>query len=129
MIFEKATRHKLRFQYKGSQTVEDLWDLKLEDLDHIYSGLRAEQRASETDSLLKKTSKEGIILALKIDIIKHIVDVKQSEAEIRVKRAETREQARRIREIIAQKKDEALAGMSLEDLEKRAGELDDDGGE
>jgi hypothetical protein len=125
-MFEKAARKKLRFQYRGLQSVEDLWDLKLEELDKIYSGLRAEQKASEDDSLLKKSTRAGRELELKVDIVKYVVVTKQAEADARVQRAAKREKARRVREILAQKKDEALAGMSLEDLEKMAGDLEDD---
>lgn len=34
-IFEKATKEKYRFPFKGQVSVEDLWDLKLQDLDSI----------------------------------------------------------------------------------------------
>jgi hypothetical protein len=126
-MFEKAVRQKLRFQsQKGPLSVEDLWDLGLEALDKLYSFLRTEQKASEDDSLLKKATKVGRELELKISIVKHVVMTKQAEADARVQRAAKREKARRVREILAQKKDEALAGMSLEDLEKMAGDLEEE---
>lgn len=34
-IFEAATRYKYRFPFKGMISVEDLWDLKLQDLDSV----------------------------------------------------------------------------------------------
>lgn len=125
-MFEKAARQKLRFQYRGPQSVEDLWDLKVEELDKIYSTLRVEQKASEDDSLLKKATKAGRDLELKIAIIKHIVAVKQTEADARVQRTVKREKAQRVREILAKKKDAVLGEMSVEDLEKMAGDLDEE---
>ena len=35
-IFEAATRYKYRFPFKGMISVEDLWDLKLQDLDSVF---------------------------------------------------------------------------------------------
>ena len=68
-LFESATRNKIRFDYRGSISVEDLWDLSVEELDIIYKNLMTKKKASETESLLteKKTSRA---LETKIEIVK-----------------------------------------------------------
>ena len=42
-IFEAATRYKYRFPFKGMISVEDLWDLKLQDLDSVFKLLNKEK--------------------------------------------------------------------------------------
>lgn len=123
-MFEKAVRQKVRFAYKGSLSVEDLWDLPLEGLDSIYQKLRAEQKEMETDSLLKTRKSGSALLELKVDIVKHIVSVKLDEQEERKVKRERAEEKKRILEIMARKQDAALESSSLEDLEKRLKELD-----
>ena len=58
-----------------------------------------------------------------IEIIRHIVAVKQQEAEERLKAKERREQKQRIMEIMADKQDEALKGKSLDELQKILDEM------
>ena len=35
-LFEVAVREQYRFHYKGVQTVEDLWQMGLQDLDSLF---------------------------------------------------------------------------------------------
>ena len=51
-IFERATRMSLRFNFKGLISVEDLWDLSLQDLDSIYKILNSKLKQSSEESLL-----------------------------------------------------------------------------
>ena len=116
--FEVAAKKKLRFPYKGSITVEDLYDLPVQELDKIFKVLRQKQKASEEESLLTTKSDEDSLLDVQIELVKHIVEEKQQAAEAAKKAAETRAQNQRIKEIIASKKDAALQNMSIEELEK-----------
>ena len=117
-LFEGAARAKYRFPFKGSITTEDLWDLSLQDLDRIFKTMNAEVKQTQEESLLKVKDEHSEILERKIEIVKHIVSVKQAEAEAMKDAANRKAQKQRILEIIAKKEDDALANMSLDDLKK-----------
>jgi hypothetical protein len=122
-IFEYAVRNKIRYQFKGQITVEDLWDLSLENLDSIYKALNKQVKLSEEESLLSTKSDVDNELDIKIKIIKRIVAVKLAEREAAKKDAEIAAQKQKIMSIIASKKDEALQSNSIEELEKMLANL------
>lgn len=122
-LFEIATRNRYRFNYKGVMTVEDLWSLRVEDLDAIFKMLNRQKKTSDEDSLLATKSAEDQDLANKIDIVRYIVSVKLAEAAERVSAAEKKAQRDKIMEIVAKKKDKALEDMGIDDLMKKLEEL------
>mgnify|MGYP000358550439 FL=1 len=122
-LFEIATRNRYRFNYKGVMTVEDLWSLRVEDLDAIFKMLNRQKKTADEDSLLATKSAEDQDLANKIDIVRYIVSVKLAEAAERVSAAEKKAQRDKIMEIVAKKKDKALEDMGIEDLMKKLKEL------
>lgn len=123
--FETATRRKLRFQTtKGNLSIEDLWDVPLTVLDEAYKGLSRQIRDAEDDSLLSKKDSGAEEASLKRDLVKHVVQVRQAEATEKTARAARRAQAARVRELIAQKNDEALAGKSTDELNALLAELE-----
>lgn len=122
-LFEIATRNRYRFNYKGVMTVEDLWSLRVEDLDAIFKMLNRQKKTADEDSLLATKSAEDQDLANKIDIVRYIVSVKLAEAAERVSAAEKKAQRDKIIEIVAKKKDKALEDMGIEDLMKKLEEL------
>ena len=122
-IFEVATRQKYRFPYKGSISVEDLWALPLTELDSIFKGLNAKAKQAQEESLLETKSKEDEETAIKIEIIRHIVSVKQAVAVAREKAKENKEMKQRLLEIKAVRENKRLEGLSDTDLEKMIAEL------
>ena len=118
-LFEIATRNRYRFNYKGVMTVEDLWSLRVEDLDAIFKMLNRQKKTADEDSLLATKSAEDQDLANKIDIVRYIVSVKLAEAAERVSAAEKKAQRDKIMEIVAKKKDKALEDMGIDDLMKK----------
>lgn len=117
-LFEKATKMKLRFNYKGVITTEDLWDLTVGELDVIYRGLSSELKQSSEDSLLGTKSTATDTLQLKIEIIKHIANVKVAEVSAKEQAVADAQRKQLVAEIIRKKELAELENMSVEDLKK-----------
>jgi len=114
----------MRFNYKGVCSAEDLWDLTVEELDFIYKGLKAKLRLVQEESLLDKKSDEDAMTALQVDIVKHIVEVKQQEALDKKLRKERKEKKQKLMEILAMKQDADLQGKSTDEIMKMIDELE-----
>ena len=120
--FEFASRNKLRFNYRGLIAVEDLWDLGVRELDHIYKGLMSEKKETETESLIEKQT-ENTTLETKIELVKYVFNTKVEEAEAMTKKAENAAKKQKILAILARKQDAELENKSAEELEKLIAEL------
>jgi len=117
-IFEVATRGKYRYKHNGMISTEDLWDLKLEDLNKIYQALMKERKEAETESLLETKSTKDEARDNKIEIIKHIVEVKKADIEAKAREKEEKERRQYIMGIIQKKENEALENLPIEELRK-----------
>lgn len=118
--FEVATREKYRFPFKGVISVEDLWDLGMNDLNVVFKTLNCGKKASEEESLLDDAprTKDDEKLDNMIEIVRYIADVKKDEARARREAAAKHARNERIKELIAKKQDESLANLPLEELQK-----------
>ena len=116
-ILEKAIRLKLRFNFKGMLTVEDLWDLKLNELDMIYRELNQQKKLQESESLLTNNLINDIV-NLQIEIIKYVVEQKQAEQLAEQTKIEKQQQKQKILEILSRKQEDDLQNKSTEDLLK-----------
>jgi hypothetical protein len=123
-MFESAVRSKLRFPFKGLISVEDLYDLSVENLDAIFKALNAQVKLAKEESLLNKRSKQEEELALKVELVKHVVKTKLDEDAARRKLKEQKEKKQKIMEIMANKQDADLQNKSLDELSKMLDELD-----
>lgn len=117
-MFMTATRKKYRFPFNGQISVEDLWDLTLTQLDRVYKALAKDKKAGDEESLMATRSTEDAIVDQKIEIVKFIFETKNAEKMAAFEKAEADAKKKRIREIIASKKDAELENKSIEELEK-----------
>ena len=122
-MFEKAARMKLRFDYRGSISVEDLWDLPVRDLDSIFKTLNARSKTQQEESLLGVRNQEDEIVALKIDIVRHVVSTKLQERDQYKESAERRARKEKLMAILEEKQDAELHEFSPEQLRKLIEEL------
>lgn len=117
-IFEIAAREKYTYTFRGQIKTEDLYDLKVTDLDTIYKGLKSDLGKLSEDSLLETSdSEERETINNKIEIVKTVVAYKQELAEQAKNAKATREQKQMLKTLIAEKKNEELKGKSVDELE------------
>ncbi len=122
-LFLTASRKKTRFETgKGYASVEDLWDFNLESLNTIAIAVNKKLKEEKDESFIKTRSKSNTELELKLEILKYIIGVKLEEADEKKVKAEKLAQAATLRDLIATKKLEATASLSIEDLEKKLAE-------
>lgn len=120
-LFKLAAKEKYRFPFRGNISVEDLFDLTTSQLDVVYKELKSQVKES-SDSLLKEVSTEDKELKNKIEIVKTIFEDKKTEAVRKEQVLAEKQRKERIKELIAQKKDQDLVDKSIEELEAMLGE-------
>lgn len=125
-VFLQASRQKLRFAANsGFLAVEDLWDLTLKKLDQI---------AVETDSRLKKSttsflenpsrpSAETRDDELRLEILKTVIDAKQTENRVAREAAAKASQVAFLKELRAKRELQVMENLSIEDIDKQIAEL------
>ena len=122
-MFEIATRNKLRWNYKGTCTTEDLWDLNLTALDGVYKTLNHALKETNEESLLKTKNKDTEDLELKINIVKYIVEVKMTEKTARDNQIAKSALREKYLKLIADKEDKALENLSVDELKNMVNNL------
>lgn len=123
-LFIRASRNKYRFEYKGLITVEDLFDLRFNELDAIYKDLKAELKDEVEDSLMSKKTTADKVLEDKISIVKYIFNLKKEEAEARLLASENKAKKQQLLAIKKMKEEEKLKDMSIEEIDKMIAELE-----
>lgn len=129
-MFEQGIRLKLRFNYKGLSTIEDLWEIPvvdknneyISDLNDIFCELDAIKQQRQKGLYCLKT-KEDEIIDLKMAIIEHIFETKKQE-HIAYKNVIVKaKRKQKLLGIIAEKQDASLHNMPIEELNKLIDEL------
>ncbi len=130
-MFEKCVRLKLRFPSpQGALTAEDLWDLPLTstrlnqaNLNNIAKGISRQLKAEGEEDFVNPKSGADTVLQVQLDIVKHIIEVKQAENAAERNLIERKQKKERIMEIIAKKQDQELEGKPLEELTAMVSDL------
>ena len=123
-MFEIATRKKFRFTgVNGVLTTEDLWNLKLPQLDGIAKALNKQIKEAEEESFISKPTPTNSELKMKLNVVVHVINTLLEEQEKRDSAKAKREEKALLTNLLHQKNMEELAGMSKEEIEKKLQEL------
>lgn len=118
--FKLASKQQLRIPTKkGVLSVEQLWDLSLDDLDALAVSLENEHKESGKKSFLVKTSVKDKTAKLRFDIVLDILNTKVEEMQVAQEAAEIKEHNKKIIALIAEKQDESLKGLSIKQLQAK----------
>ncbi len=126
-IFELATRKALRFgTERGPVTVEQLWQMPLQsknlfDLDNVAKSCNTKVKSFAEESFVTTASSNPAKAEaeLALEVVKHIIAVKMAEAADAAQAAKKAETRQKILSVMAEKQDEALKGMSMDELKKQ----------
>ncbi len=117
--FKKASQIGLRIATpKGLLSVEQLWQLNLEELNAVAVNLHDEYEASGKKSFLVKKSVKDATTKLKFEITYDILETKMAEAEAALEAKENKEFNEKILDIIQEKEGESLRGKSIAELKR-----------
>ena len=122
-MFEKASRLKIRFPYKGNCSVEDLWDLPLKDLDIIFRTLNTKKKMENEESLLLVKTQEDEILDLQISIIRKVFNTRMQEKQAQENKAALAAEKQKLMGLIAKKQDQELESLTIEELTAKINQL------
>jgi hypothetical protein len=120
-MFKQASKLKLRFQTnRGLLSMEQLWDLKQNELSDAVKQVKKVLKKSDDDELsfLEDSKTVDVENQLRFDILKDIYLTKKKEAEELRDQAANKENNQKILAIIAEKQEGALKEMSIDDLKK-----------
>jgi len=118
-MYKEASKLKLRILTTvGLLTIEQLWDLSTTELDTLAVALEEEYKKSGKKSFLIAKSKKDKILKLKFDIVVNILTTKVDDAEESLSSLEKKAHNDHILGLIADKKNDELRDMSVDELEK-----------
>lgn len=121
-IYKQASRIGLCFSTtKGTLTVDQLWSTPqaviATALKEVKS-LMKESDGSDELAFLGESSKIAPAVQLTFDILKDVYLTKKAEAEAAVTAKEDKARREKILSLIADKKEESLKNLSVEELEK-----------
>ena len=119
-LFILASRKKFRFAFvRGSVNSEDLWDLNLLDLDKIAVALDAEIQKAGGKTFIAKRTASTTELNQKLEIVKHVIQTKQDEADAAKDRREKEAKRATLTGLLERKQIEKLEGMTEEEIKKQ----------
>jgi hypothetical protein len=124
-LFLEASREQYRFlTSRGTINTEDLWQLKLEDLNTIAKDLNRQIKAGDEENFIAKRTTANTTLNNKFELVKEIIAIRLEEAEKKLLAKERAVKRAQLIELIGKKEVSALESKSIEDLKAELAGLD-----
>lgn len=124
MLFEEATRQKLRFQTdRGVLSVEDLWDMSLTNLNTLAKSLRRKLKAEEEEDFLETKTEKETIDKLRFDVVLFVLETKKSEKKESELAADKKAKRQVLMNLLAEKEAEDMKKLNKEELLAKISEL------
>lgn len=132
--FELAARNKFRFEAGVTSqvfTLEDLYDLPLTStrsnqasLETVGKFIYSQLQEAKNDGFSISTTKSSRVCVLeqKLELVRHVISVKQEENKAKVQAKQEKDRKELIKRLIAEKEMDDLKNMSLDELKKLAKE-------
>ncbi len=116
-MYKEFIKNKKRIQTnKGLLSAEQLWDLSQPDLDALAVSLDEAYKNSKGKSFLEKKTAKDKDIKEALDIVLDVLYTKQGEIDAAKESAETKRHNDKILNLIATKREEALANKSEKEL-------------
>jgi D-ribose pyranose/furanose isomerase RbsD len=123
-IFMKATKQKVRWNTtKGVLSVEDVWDLSLEQLNAEAIKLNKEIKEMGEENFLDDTPSVSPVMKLRFDVVIAIMEHKKELKLASETRAKNKAEKEKLLRLLEQREDEEMAEMPKEEILKRLGDI------
>jgi len=122
-IFELASQKKLRFNFKGTVTVEELWGSKVNDLYDLEAELTDLLNKQGTNRRNISMTPERELNELRLKIVTHIIDYKENMDKERKESIERTRELNRLLELMEKKKSVEEEKLTLEEVAARIAAL------
>ena len=127
-LLVKAARKQWRFaSTKGHLTFEDLWQMKLEDLDRIAVALDEKIQKGGRKSFITKRTESMSEEQGMFDLVTYVIETKMAEADAAKARAAKASQKQFMQDLLQRKRIASLENLTTEEIEKQLAALDADG--
>lgn len=128
--YKLAAKRKYRFNSpKGQLTVDDLYDLTLEQLDSMAQSLdkSLKDAAGNSSFIPGATKSKGILTDRnKLAILVDVIQTKVADANLKKERAEKSQKLSHLRELLADKMNDETRQKSVDEIKRMIAELEDE---
>lgn len=122
-LFFTALKERLRFNYKGVVSTEDLFDLTEEQLNELYQKLAKGKKEVSEVSLLEVADEKSSLIDFQMQVVKEVFSFKRDQRLVKEDGMRKAQERRRLLELLDKKQQEKLTELTEEEILKRLEEM------